>query len=206
MVETSPQTIAERVKLLRHSKNLTQAEFGKMVNLVPSSVSKIEKGLSKPSGRTISLICQKFHVRRPWLVEGEEPMLMETTEDDALIDLLFHSDATIKNETERLIERIMKDPHPDLIRLTLDFYEFVTMPSVRYVALNLAFCKTSLALFVLGQRDEMIKKAAEIVSQNTEASCNLIASALKDYLKNKYLKSPEELMEKAKVLNDLPEE
>lgn len=82
----------ERIKQLRKDLNLTQDEFGSQIGMVKSGVSRLESGTTEPRDQTIRLICQQFHVRREWLVEGTGPMYMETTDDDVLIDQVLFSD------------------------------------------------------------------------------------------------------------------
>lgn len=87
----------ERIKQLRKDLNLTQDEFGAQIGMVKSGVSRLESGTTEPRDQTIRLICQQFHVRREWLVEGSGPMYMESTDDDVLIDqVLFASDPFVK--------------------------------------------------------------------------------------------------------------
>lgn len=87
----------ERIKQLRKDLSLTQDEFGAKIGIGKSSVSMLESGKNSPSPQTIQLICQQFHVRRQWLVEGIGPIYMETTDDDVLIDqVLFGTDEFVK--------------------------------------------------------------------------------------------------------------
>lgn len=86
-----------RIKQLRSDLKLTQDEFAAKISITKSSVSLIERGERNPSPQTIQLICQQFHVRRQWLVEGIGPIYMETTDDDVLIDqVLFGTDEFVK--------------------------------------------------------------------------------------------------------------
>jgi transcriptional regulator with XRE-family HTH domain len=86
-----------RLKQLRSDLKLTQDDFAARISVTKSSISLMERGERNPSPQTIQLICQQFHVRREWLVEGTGPMYMETTDDDVLIDqVLFASDPFVK--------------------------------------------------------------------------------------------------------------
>lgn len=86
-----------RIKQLRQDLGLTQADFASRISVSNVSVSLMERGERNPSPQTIQLICQQFHVRRDWLVEGTGPMYMETTDDDVLIDqVLFATDPFVK--------------------------------------------------------------------------------------------------------------
>lgn len=51
-----------RIKQIRESKGLSQAEFAEMLNLKRNSISLIEVGKRNPSDRTILDICNTFNV------------------------------------------------------------------------------------------------------------------------------------------------
>lgn len=74
----------DRIKDLRKSLNLTQAEFGDKLGLTHSAISKIESGERDPSDSTLKLICATYNVNYQWLTEGREPMYL-TSEGDELI-------------------------------------------------------------------------------------------------------------------------
>lgn len=70
--------INARIKELRKSLKLNQAEFGERIGLKTSAISKMEQEGSTVVDQNISLICEKFNVRREWLMEGAGKMLQET--------------------------------------------------------------------------------------------------------------------------------
>ena len=63
--------INARIKELRKSLKLNQAEFGDAIGLKTSAISKMEQTGSTVTEQNITLICQKFRVRREWLLDGE---------------------------------------------------------------------------------------------------------------------------------------
>lgn len=69
-------SINARVKAIRKAKGLNQAEFGKAISLKQGGVSYIEQEGNTVTEQNISLICQKFRVRREWLVDGEGEMFL----------------------------------------------------------------------------------------------------------------------------------
>ena len=66
--------INARIKELRKSLKLNQAEFGDAIGLKTSAISKMEQTGSTVTEQNITLICQKFRVSREWLVDGEGEM------------------------------------------------------------------------------------------------------------------------------------
>ena len=67
-------SINARVRAVRKSKGLSQAEFGKAISLKQGGVSYIEQEGNTVTEQNIALICQHFNVRRAWLVDGEGEM------------------------------------------------------------------------------------------------------------------------------------
>ena len=68
--------INARIKELRKSLKLNQAEFGDAIGLKTSAISKMEQTGSTVTEQNITLICQKFRVSREWLVDGEGEMFV----------------------------------------------------------------------------------------------------------------------------------
>lgn len=67
--EMSNLSISKRVKVLRKQLHLQQAEFGERIGLGGGAIGKMERG-GTVTDQNIKLICEKFRVRRDWLVHG----------------------------------------------------------------------------------------------------------------------------------------
>ncbi|MFO1444574.1 helix-turn-helix transcriptional regulator [Bacillus sp. Bva_UNVM-123] len=63
-------TVGERLRSLRITQNLSQAEFAKSIGIKQSSLSLIEKGTTKPSIDTILAASKKYGVTTDWLLKG----------------------------------------------------------------------------------------------------------------------------------------
>ena len=75
----------DRIKQIRKSLNLSQAEFGSRVKLSQNYIWMIEKGDRIPADRTISDICREFGVNEVWLRTGEgEPFQKETRQEQIM--------------------------------------------------------------------------------------------------------------------------
>lgn len=55
-------TFGEKVRMLRESKDLTQGQLGKEVNMTQRKVSYIENGKYEPSLEDIFTLCKFFNV------------------------------------------------------------------------------------------------------------------------------------------------
>lgn len=80
------ESINARIKQLRKKKKLNQTEFGSVIGLKNSAISKMEQEGSVVVDQNIQLICEKFQVRRDWLVKGTGEMFAERTKKDELME------------------------------------------------------------------------------------------------------------------------
>ncbi|WP_056686382.1 helix-turn-helix domain-containing protein [Cytobacillus solani] len=64
-------TVGERLKSLRITQNLSQAEFANSIGIKQSSLSHIEKGTTKPSIDTILAASKEYGVTTDWLLKGQ---------------------------------------------------------------------------------------------------------------------------------------
>ena len=61
-------SIGERVRLIRHTNEMSQIAFGKTIGKSQAEVSKIENGEYEPSAKTIRRICKTYNVSADWLL------------------------------------------------------------------------------------------------------------------------------------------
>lgn len=73
-------TIGERIKVLRKEKNLSMEDFGAVIGMGKSAVSRIENGVNGTTDQTIRSICREFGVNEHWLRTGEGEMFEQTRE------------------------------------------------------------------------------------------------------------------------------
>lgn len=68
-------TLAERIKLLRTSHELTQDQFGELCDSTKSAVSQWEGGTTQPTLTNLMALQSKLAFSLDWLVtgEGQEP-------------------------------------------------------------------------------------------------------------------------------------
>ncbi|MEA5083258.1 MAG: helix-turn-helix transcriptional regulator [Lachnospiraceae bacterium] len=92
----------ERFKQIRKDQKLTQAEFGKKLNLSRSAIANYDIGANILTERTISDVCRIFNVNEQWLRHGTGPMYRPEMDTDNLLaaqigDLINSDDEFIKN-------------------------------------------------------------------------------------------------------------
>ena len=98
------EEIAKRLKELRESRNMTQAEIGEIAKVSNKAVWAWENGKSIPRMGSLQRIADYFNVSASWLIEGESETL------NALINQIEGNVVNVgaTKETTILIERIQK--------------------------------------------------------------------------------------------------
>lgn len=71
-------TIGERIKILRKEKCLSMEDFGAIIGMGRSAVSRIENGVNGTTDQTIRSICREFGVSEQWLRTGEGEIFEQT--------------------------------------------------------------------------------------------------------------------------------
>ena len=94
-----------RIKEIRTSLGLTQAEFGNHIGLKQNTVGQIENAQRGVTDRTILLICEKYSVREDWLRNGTGEMFVQ-------------SDNTIVSEVAALYH--LEDMEKEILRIFLE--------------------------------------------------------------------------------------
>ena len=82
-------TLGERIKILRGS--MSQQQFADQLSITRQYIALLESDKREPSPLLIDSLCQKFQIRREWLVLGHEPMKtadMEGTPETLVPDLV----------------------------------------------------------------------------------------------------------------------
>lgn len=77
-------TTNTRIKAVRTTLKLSQAEFGEKIGLSQNYIWMIEKGERVPSDRTIRDICRVFKVDEIWLRDGIGEMFRPRTREDEI--------------------------------------------------------------------------------------------------------------------------
>lgn len=66
--------VGNRIRTVRNTQGLTQAQFSRSLRISQSHLSGIEKGHYQPSGPVLLLISILFGVKEDWLINGEKPI------------------------------------------------------------------------------------------------------------------------------------
>ena len=74
-------TINERIKEIRHTLNMSQREFAKMVYISNGYLSEIESGHKEVKDRLLHLVSSTFSVNKQWLLSGKGRIFNNTPEE-----------------------------------------------------------------------------------------------------------------------------
>ena len=108
----------ERIRQLRNSLKLSQAEFGAKISLSQNYIWMIEKGERTPSDRTISDICREFNVSLAWLEDGVGEMYVQRSANEELgllvTEIMSDADDSFR---KRFLSLLMALPPEDWIKI-----------------------------------------------------------------------------------------
>ena len=78
----------ERLKTLRKSLGLTQAEFAEKIGTKQTTIGNYEIGRNKPIDPVVRMICRTFDVSETWLRTGEGEMFIKLSRDEQIADFV----------------------------------------------------------------------------------------------------------------------
>ena len=64
-------TVAERIKYLRHKHNCTQEKLGKFAGVSKSAVSQWERGISEPERDSLLQLHNRLGISPEWIMRGK---------------------------------------------------------------------------------------------------------------------------------------
>lgn len=68
----------ERIKQIRKTRNLSQAEFGKALGVSRDVISNYEMGRVEPTDLFVNYLCATFNVNEEWLRNGQGEMFIKS--------------------------------------------------------------------------------------------------------------------------------
>lgn len=101
------QVVGQRIKMARESKNLSQEDLAEMVDLSPSHISVIERGVKTTKLDTFVAIANA----------------LEVSADTLLVDVVEHSVLGITNELYDMISGMQKKDQKRILNAVRAFIE-----------------------------------------------------------------------------------
>jgi transcriptional regulator with XRE-family HTH domain len=117
---TKQEGFAERLRILRTQRNLSQTELGKLVDLHYTHIGRYERGHSRPAADTLNRLAHALGCSTDYLLEGnndsaacarfEDRQLLERfqeiqdlSDDDKRVMLVFLDAFLAKKKIQRLV-------------------------------------------------------------------------------------------------------
>lgn len=118
----------DRIKQVRQSEGLTQAEFAEKIGLSRNYIAMIEIGQREPSDRTIKDICRIFGVNEIWLRTGVgEPFTpLSRSEELAAIFERMEVGDDAKSRLIRAMARMPDEAFPTFVKFVEQLYKNFT--------------------------------------------------------------------------------
>lgn len=118
----------DRIKQVRQSEGLTQAEFAEKIGLSRNYIAMIEIGQREPSDRTIKDICRIFGVNEIWLRTGVgEPFTpLSRSEELAAIFERMEVGDDAKSRLVRAMARMPDEAFPPFVKFVEQLYKNFT--------------------------------------------------------------------------------
>lgn len=111
--EDKTQLFSKRLRILRKSKQLTQAQLGSLLNLENSTISSYERNKIMPSSDVLLKIAKYFNVSVDYLIGNTDEMhgQKEKSIDEIMqgVEVLFYnSGRDLNDDKKRMLSRIIK--------------------------------------------------------------------------------------------------
>ena len=105
--------LKDRIKFVRTSKNLSQDEFGRIINLSRRQIAGYETGAKNVTDRAINDICREFKINEEWLRNGEGEMEAKMTSDEEFAFLVGAFAAEGNDFKKRIIKAMLEIENKD---------------------------------------------------------------------------------------------
>lgn len=115
--------LKDRIKFIRTSKNLSQDEFGRIINLSRSQIAGYETGAKNVTDRAINDICREFKINEEWLRTGEGEIEAKMTSDEEFAFLVGAFGAESDDYKKRIIKAMLEIQSKDDWELIASFVE-----------------------------------------------------------------------------------
>jgi transcriptional regulator with XRE-family HTH domain len=67
----------EKIHEIRINRNLSQTQLAELLGYNPSTISRIEQGILKPSLRFLQRMADTFNLSMPYLLDSSEPLYLD---------------------------------------------------------------------------------------------------------------------------------
>lgn len=119
------EDINKRISMVVEHSKLTKTAFAKRINVSQGLISQICNGVTKPSDRTISDICEKFAINEDWLRTGEGPMKRSTSREEEIEAMVTNAMNGNSNLTKAVVQALCNRTEKELAALEALLWDIV---------------------------------------------------------------------------------
>lgn len=121
-------TEGERIKQIRKDNRLTLEQFGNIIGVTQTTISRIENGKRNLTEAMRKSICREFRVDPIWLSTGEGDMFIDqSVELIEMLDKLLHNESKLANTMFRMFAQYTLEDWKDLERIVNKSAEYIKM-------------------------------------------------------------------------------
>lgn len=121
-------TEGERIKQIRKDNRLTLEQFGNIIGVTQTTISRIENGKRNLTEAMRKSICREFRIDPIWLSTGEGDMFIDqSVELIEMLDKLLHNESKLANTMFRMFAQYTLEDWKDLERIVNKSAEYIKM-------------------------------------------------------------------------------
>lgn len=94
----------DKLKLLRKTNNMTQAEFAASIGISRGNLANLERGSVKPTAMLINCISLMYHVDKDWLLDDSNEDLGMLKGNSNILSLIIEKYKMLDNRHKKFVE------------------------------------------------------------------------------------------------------
>jgi len=106
MAETL-EGFAQRLRVLRKSKNLSQTELGQLAGLHYTHIGRFERGASRPSGDTLKRLADALGVTSDYMLDGAATAAAKARFEDRELLKQFQEVEQLPDEDKHVVKKLL---------------------------------------------------------------------------------------------------
>lgn len=121
-------TEGDRIKQIRKDNQLTLEQFGNIIGVTQTTISRIENGKRNLTEAMRKSICREFRVDPIWLSTGEGEMFIDqSVELIEMLDKLLHNESKLAKTMFKVFAQYTLEDWKDLERIVNKSAEYIKM-------------------------------------------------------------------------------
>ena len=98
------ENFTDKLKLIRKTNEMTQAEFAESIGISRGNLANIERGIVKPTQVFINCVSLMYHVDKNWLLDDNNDDLSGLNGNANIVSLIADKYSQLDDEYKKFIE------------------------------------------------------------------------------------------------------